>query len=929
MNKKISYTFVIADLFHYGHLRVLEQAKKFGNYHICAILSDDICAQWHGQNLCSLNERSKVIEACSFVDEVMVQNSIDPTENLRKILKKYNDCEITVFHGDDWNVLPGKLFMENNNIGTKLIKYYKRLSRTSIYHHFSKKSNSSNSNISDYKLNNIVNLFETKAQTLETLNKLLNKSLIEPLYTFKVKDFFKSKSKIIKQIQTKFSKKIIVRSSTSKEDGLNRSCAGEFLTVQNIDAFSEKSISNAINKVIAAYKERMDSHSDEEILIQEQSEGIILSGVVFTKGLQTNSPYYVITYDDQSGKTDTVTSGQSSSTIWLHRDTKKYKCPTKWKNLIESINEIENIFKSMVLDIEFAIRKNGKVIIYQVRPLAANIKYIDLNEDYIDDSTEKIVSDYQIYSQSGSNLLSDMAFWNPSELIGENPKPMSYSIFEDILMKKHWNIGLTEIGYSEVNKNLIYKIGNKPYINVDYSIKALLPSSLPENIRKKLEKYYKNKFVKNLHNHDKFEFEVIHSSHLFESELADLMPKILKKKEYTIYKQLLKRMTIKIIKNYPKKENQFINDVKKCLKKSVNENTNNHLSIINNIFHNINLLKQYATSQFSTAARMAFISKSILNSLLKENYLKEEEISLFYQSLNTVAAQYKNDFKRLSLDKFKNKFGHLRSGTYSLTSTKLEDRELKKTSINVNKKDKFNKNKFINILDEVLKKNKLEVSKDNLYNFLSKSFQLREYLKFEYTKVISSILDMMSNLSNILNIPIYEFEYLTLDVLKSGLNFETKTECSDFYNTFINKSRNEFIGYKKLIQNQVICDKNDFYIIEHKIAKPNYITSKSIEGNVLLLDNSKFKASTLNNKIIMIESADPGYDWIFTHNIKGLITKFGGVGSHMAIRCAEFNLPAAIGCGNAIFNNLLNSKRIKLDCNNNQIINLTSNEVFN
>ena len=110
----------------------------------------------------------------------------------------------------------------------------------------------------------------------------------------------------------------------------------------------------------------------------------------------------------------------------------------------------------MVLDIEFAIRKNGKVIIYQVRPLAANIKYIDLNEDYIDDSTEKIVSEYQIYSQSGSNLLSDIAFWNPSELIGENPKPMSYSIFEDILMKKHWNIGLTEIGYSEVNKNLIY-----------------------------------------------------------------------------------------------------------------------------------------------------------------------------------------------------------------------------------------------------------------------------------------------------------------------------------------------------------------------------------------------------------------------------------------------------------------------------------------
>ena len=31
-----------------------------------------------------------------------------------------------------------------------------------------------------------------------------------------------------------------------------------------------------------------------------------------------------------------------------------------------------------------------------------------------------------------------------------------------------------------------------------------------------------------------------------------------------------------------------------------------------------------------------------------------------------------------------------------------------------------------------------------------------------------------------------------------------------------------------------------------------------------------------NNKIILIENADPGFDWLFNFNIKGLITKFGG-----------------------------------------------------
>jgi phosphoenolpyruvate-protein kinase (PTS system EI component) len=64
----------------------------------------------------------------------------------------------------------------------------------------------------------------------------------------------------------------------------------------------------------------------------------------------------------------------------------------------------------------------------------------------------------------------------------------------------------------------------------------------------------------------------------------------------------------------------------------------------------------------------------------------------------------------------------------------------------------------------------------------------------------------------------------------------------------------------------------------------------------------------------LIESADPGYDWIFGKNPSGLITKYGGAASHMAIRCAELNLPAAIGCGEILFNKLRISSKIDLDC---------------
>ena len=75
----------------------------------------------------------------------------------------------------------------------------------------------------------------------------------------------------------------------------------------------------------------------------------------------------------------------------------------------------------------------------------------------------------------------------------------------------------------------------------------------------------------------------------------------------------------------------------------------------------------------------------------------------------------------------------------------------------------------------------------------------------------------------------------------------------------------------------------------------------------------------LKNKIICIKSADPGYDYLFSKRIGGLITCYGGANSHMAIRCAEMGVPAAIGCGESSFSNYCKAKKIEIDAANKQI----------
>ncbi len=124
----------------------------------------------------------------------------------------------------------------------------------------------------------------------------------------------------------------------------------------------------------------------------------------------------------------------------------------------------------------------------------------------------------------------------------------------------------------------------------------------------------------------------------------------------------------------------------------------------------------------------------------------------------------------------------------------------------------------------------------------------------------------------------------------------------------------------QLILPSIITSKKDFEIVEHYQAKPNFITQKIIESKVIDISKNKKEIEGIEGNIVLIENGDPGYDWIFTRNPAGLITMYGGVASHMSIRCAEFGIPAAIGCGEEIYNKIKKVNNVRIDCKENKII---------
>lgn len=134
----------------------------------------------------------------------------------------------------------------------------------------------------------------------------------------------------------------------------------------------------------------------------------------------------------------------------------------------------------------------------------------------------------------------------------------------------------------------------------------------------------------------------------------------------------------------------------------------------------------------------------------------------------------------------------------------------------------------------------------------------------------------------------------------------------------IRNNKKSYNFSKNLKTPDVIVNKNDFSFFYENIKKGNYITEKKISGDIISF-NKNTKLEELNNKIVLIENADPGFDFLFSYNLKGLITKYGGANSHMAIRCMETDLPSITGIGDRAYNMLNKSKKIYIDCLNKKL----------
>jgi len=160
--------------------------------------------------------------------------------------------------------------------------------------------------------------FGTKSDTLAALHPLVKKAVVPKLISFTVAEWSALPVEITQEIAARFDGgQVVFRSSAVNEDGEQQSQAGAFASCLDVDSSQPRAVWSAVEEVI----ESMDECPENQVLVMTMVTDVTLSGVIMTHELDSGAPYYVLNYDDETGKTDTITGGSVvNKTVLVHRD---------------------------------------------------------------------------------------------------------------------------------------------------------------------------------------------------------------------------------------------------------------------------------------------------------------------------------------------------------------------------------------------------------------------------------------------------------------------------------------------------------------------------------------------------------------------------------------------------------------------------------
>ena len=809
-------------------------------------------------------------------------------------------------------------------------------------------------------------IFGTKAQTLDRLQRLVRRSRILEQVSCTVSEWQTDSSAVVSSVAEAFARtNIVVRSSALAEDGFSSANAGAFTSVLNVDGSDEEVVRRAIEEVIESYP---DNNPHNQVLIQPMVERVRASGVVFTRTLAHGAPYYVVNYDDVTRSTESITSGSSREhkTLVMHRNISSddLSIPPSIGRLLPAVREIEDLIGFDALDIEFAVDVDGHVHVLQVRPIAVDHGSYGDSDRRVDAMLEQAVELFRARQEPGASQVGRHAYfgimpdWNPAEIIGTRPGRLAVTLYRYLIMDEIWATQRAEYGYRDVRPApLLVSFAGHPYVDIRASFNSFVPAVLDDGLAERLVDFYLERLRKHPEYHDKVEFEVVPTCYGLN---FDRWRALLEEEggfdsaEIDELADALRSLTASAFDRCPGDLESI-----RTLESRYERIMLSGLPPLQRALCLLEDCKRYGTLAFSHLARSAFVAVTLLRTAVSIGAISSEASEAFMESIRTVTHQFTEDARlaadgRMERDSFYRRYGHLRPGTYDITSHSYgEDPErylapmlAKAHALSVGREETQSvahsqqgtgpeADDFVESADSspaawvrereafasALANAGLSGDIGRVENFMREAIEGREYAKFAFSRNLSSAIDAIAEYGRDLGLSRHTLSNVPLEVFEALRSGDApRSDAADWI-----RSVSEEYESAREIANAVelpplIFDERDIHVFVYPGNTPNFIGSGRITADCVDLSEVEDDSVVdISGKIVLIPQADPGYDWLFGQEIAGLITTYGGANSHMAIRSAEFGLPAAIGVGEQEYRRVSGARCLELDAGNHHI----------
>ena len=778
----------------------------------------------------------------------------------------------------------------------------------------------------------------SKAETLHRLESSLSLACIPRSFFFTVSEWENDSESIFSLIINFFknsflSSQLIVRSSSHNEDTAITSSAGKYTSVANVTLDNLK---NAIAEVIDSYGSQR-SPSDQ-VLVQEMVADVASSGVIFTRTLSRRAPWITINYTEHSD-TSLITSGVESNhkTQYIHRSMLDASDDPTLNQLLQVINEIEHLTCSDQLDIEYAINQIGQVFLLQVRPLSTTAVTQEFPDhvyshalSILDSQWETLLANTHSLLRNSHPYYSVMTDWNPAEIIGINPGRLASSLYSYLICDTVWADARQSVGYADLRPYpLIHNFAAKPYVDVRASLASFIPANISPSAHSRLLNHFLAKLHQNPALHDKVEFNIIPTcvTLRWDSVVKELA-NVLSPDELEQYRKGLCTVTENIICSFESDVEIYLQLESKLSSLSDSNVSSFHIKEL------IHLLRKYGTLPFAKVARAAFVSASLLREAVLQDLLSSIDYNQLVSSVSTVSHSISSDIQQysqgsLDLSTLIDRYGHLRPGTYDISSPRYDSDPAFffrcAPSDNPNEEPSITPDaSILTPLVESLSLHGLKLHPEELLDFFVNSTKSREESKFIFTKALSRLLELIySWLNTSFSFTREECSSVDINFLLSLFEGPTNLpSVRDQLHQHILSNRQLTEVSSDIPMPAIFNSPSPYKCFLQEEPIPNYFGTSTVTSRCVHVSESIYQIDTslLPGAIICIKNADPGFDWIFSHNIAGLITEYGGANSHMSIRATEYKIPAAIGVGSRLYNLALKSSKISLNPQQRQLI---------